>query len=63
MGSVRRFAGLVLGLGLTPRQADGCADQSSRDWGLGVAQLQLTRAVRLANGKLWSTSRMTHYVP
>jgi hypothetical protein len=31
MGGGSRFVGLVLGRGLTLRQADGCAGQSSRD--------------------------------
>jgi hypothetical protein len=47
VGSVRRWAGLGLEPCLTLVAPDGCAGQSSRDYGLCAAQPQVNLAVRL----------------
>lgn len=46
MGGARRFGGLVLGPGLTLRQADGCADDRLPSREYRQAQPQLTLVVR-----------------
>ena len=55
MGGGSGFARLVLGWGLTLRQADGCAGSSSRDCGLGGRSRSLHVSLGIA-GSPWTLS-------